>query len=159
MLSKYLVSKLPGNSHLLISENLILKLNKYAQKQSNLNESGGVLIGCIRGEKDIELTQATYPEKDDYSSRCHFIRRGCGHIDKTLRAWEHSNGTETYLGEWHTHPESMPSPSSLDVQSWRENLPKRKMILIIIGTKKNWLGYWDGIQSISKLNCGSGLSF
>ncbi len=29
-------------------------------------------------------------------------------------AWKESNGERLYLGEWHTHPEDVPSPSRDD---------------------------------------------
>uniref|UniRef100_UPI003CED28D9 Mov34/MPN/PAD-1 family protein n=1 Tax=Enterobacter cloacae complex sp. 280C5 TaxID=3395861 RepID=UPI003CED28D9 len=33
-----------------------------------------------------------------------------------------SDGFLVYLGEWHTHPEDFPQPSSTDLRSWRTGL-------------------------------------
>jgi integrative and conjugative element protein (TIGR02256 family) len=35
-----------------------------------------------------------------------------------IEAWIRTSGTLDYLGEWHTHPEDTPRPSSIDRQQW-----------------------------------------
>jgi integrative and conjugative element protein (TIGR02256 family) len=46
------------------------------------------------------------------------------------------------VGEWHSHPEESPSPSSIDIRSWKEITRDRAapMAFMIIGWKRGWLG-------------------
>jgi len=51
-----------------------------------------------------------------------------------------------YVGEWHTHPESGPAPSSLDFCEWRKICKRRKemMLFLIQGTEAVWMGVGMG---------------
>ncbi|WP_081409005.1 Mov34/MPN/PAD-1 family protein [Acinetobacter gyllenbergii] len=45
------------------------------------------------------------------------------------------------MGEWHTHPEDVPSPSPTDINSWRTNLvSNEELVLIIVGRTNFWIG-------------------
>ena len=54
--------------------------------------------------------------------------------------------TMDYLGEWHTHPESHPQPSHLDMREWLNICGRRRapMIFIIQGTISCWVGLGIG---------------
>ena len=54
--------------------------------------------------------------------------------------WAASNGTVTYIGEWHTHPELTPNPSQIDLNSWKNLLPQRPMVLLIQGYNEIYIG-------------------
>lgn len=64
--------------------------------------------------------------------------------------YERSNHTRVYIGEWHTHPEDIPSPSSVDVSSiknsfWQNDLPfKNCILMVIIGRKEIYWGLYNG---------------
>lgn len=63
--------------------------------------------------------------------------------------FEKSDHTRIYIGEWHTHPENNPRPSSVDIDSIIEIYNKSEIvtdgvILIIVGTKSNYYGFYDG---------------
>lgn len=150
MLSEDLVTQLPSGGHLVFPRRLFEQCQLYAQKGSFQSESGGVLIGCIR-DIHIEITGVTFPDSSDKQSRFSFVRRSANHVKKVLAAWKRSGRTETYLGEWHTHPEAYPSPSMIDLMQWRKKLAKRKLVLLIVGTKQVWLGFWDGRGEITTL--------
>jgi integrative and conjugative element protein (TIGR02256 family) len=57
-----------------------------------------------------------------------------------------------YIGEWHTHPENFPSPSSVDVSSImdsfkRNDRPLKDFILMaIVGREDIYWGFYDGIE-------------
>jgi integrative and conjugative element protein (TIGR02256 family) len=54
-------------------------------------------------------------------------------------AFAQSSGRLQYLGEWHTHPEDQPSPSTTDLGSWRRHLiAQEQMILLIVGRTEIW---------------------
>ena len=63
--------------------------------------------------------------------------------------FEKSNQTRVFVGEWHTHPEEYPTPSYLDVQTIAKDFKTigngvRGLILLIIGQKGNYFGFYDG---------------
>jgi integrative and conjugative element protein (TIGR02256 family) len=48
-----------------------------------------------------------------------------------------------YVGEWHTHPEDVPAPSTIDLQEWSivmKRNPGKPMIFLIVGRKEEWFG-------------------
>ena len=69
------------------------------------------------------------------------------HQQVALRHWRASQMTMDYLGEWHTHPESNPSPSLLDMSEWKKicKVQKRPMVFAILGWSGDiWLGLSSG---------------
>ena len=63
------------------------------------------------------------------------------------KKWIKSKGTCNYLGEWHTHPEAVPTPSFIDVSEWKRQLRASKfdddyLYFIIAGTQK--IRVWEG---------------
>jgi integrative and conjugative element protein (TIGR02256 family) len=60
-----------------------------------------------------------------------------------MRRWRDSGRTVTFVGEWHTHPEAVPSPSSLDRNTWRGIARKHKigpLVFVIRGISGWWFG-------------------
>ena len=145
---------LPTGGYLLVPSALVTKLNQFRQLQAADLEAGGVLLGLWRGDASLaavthaELTGCTVPSKKDRRSRYGFVRQGNHHLQQVQRAWEHSQGILTYMGEWHTHPERHPQPSAEDVRQWRRNLNSKQGVLIIVGMQSNWIAYWDGENAI-----------
>lgn len=144
-MSDDLVLRIPGtNGYAVIPQHLVAQMEAYKQHGRRANESGGILLGSMRGEH-IEINELTFPQIDDQQLRYRFNRKSNFHINKALETWKRSNKTEYYLGEWHTHPQTDASPSSYDYSSWRAKLPKRPLILIVIGRESHWYGYWNGL--------------
>jgi integrative and conjugative element protein (TIGR02256 family) len=63
-----------------------------------------------------------------------------------------------YLGEWHTHPEVLPSPSSLDISEW-QLICRRKatpMVFMIVGMDGSlWAGVGLGDTVFKAVMCSS----
>jgi integrative and conjugative element protein (TIGR02256 family) len=134
------------NALLVIPVTLVSDLEQYRQLCVTDPEVGGAIIGIYR-PPHIEITSFTRPDRQDKRSRFEFIRRSSKHLLTVLQHWKKSNGIETYLGEWHTHPEDHPTPSGTDMNEWCTKLPQGKeKLLIIIGRKSNWYGLWGGNQ-------------
>ena len=111
-------------------------------------EVGGVLLGCRRN-LDLEIILATHPSKDDRSSKFRFERRSKHHQIVTTEMWKSSDKKIDWIGEWHTHPEKIPSPSSIDINSWRK-LVKRHgsgMAFVILGYEDVWVGTMEGASA------------
>lgn len=128
-----MIINIPSNGLLLIRKNVLEKL--YGQRQTGMEpESGGILLGSYRGEH-FEIVDATLPGIQDIRRPREFIRNCNIHQKQATKAWRESNGSVTYIGEWHTHPISSPDPSYIDLHEWINKLPNRNMILLIQGTK------------------------
>lgn len=146
-------TRLPTGGYLLISSSVMDVLHAYKQLSIHDHEAGGTLIGVYRQNSpsdpmDIEITDCSKPISPDRRTRFGFHRQGKHHRAKIFSAWRRSKCEETYIGEWHTHPEEKPSPSSMDIKDWERNLSGRTAILVIIGTTTDWLGYWTGSKAV-----------
>lgn len=122
-----------------VNSSVMELVTRYRQVGKTESESGGILIGIRRGEY-FEVTAATTPQISDKRSRLRFERVEKGHFDLLKRHWVESKGEENYLGEWHTHPEDYPSPSTLDLSEWERaaNHHKSSLIMIIVGRRENY---------------------
>ncbi len=102
-------------------------------------EAGGIFIGSYRGPH-IEINTCTTPMPRDVRRPTLFDRSDPGHQATALNAWKMSGGTETYVGEWHTHPVDDPIPSNLDLQTWRAVMKifADPLIFLIAGRRSIW---------------------
>ncbi|MGE1076177.1 Mov34/MPN/PAD-1 family protein [Pseudomonas fragariae (ex Marin et al. 2024)] len=123
---------------LVITPSVVNRLLGYRQLNASSNEAAGVLIGERRGSH-LVIHDISEPGKGDIRRRCFVDRRGPHHQVAVDDAFARSLGTLQYLGEWHTHPEDIPSPSTTDLVTWHRNLvEKGPMALIIMGRKEVW---------------------
>ena len=124
------------------------KFASFRQTGSRSTEAGGVLIGrWIVGQGDVVVDEATGPMTGDKRSRFGFFRSHREHQKAIDHAYEGSRGTVGYLGEWHTHPERSPLPSSVDTDDWlrrlRQDVVDIKFVyFVIVGTNETrvWRG-------------------
>ena len=100
----------------------------------------------LHGSNDIVIDAATEPMPGDRRTRYSFYRDKKRHQAALDAAWRASNGTCTYLGEWHTHPEAYPSPSGIDWKDWarrlREDSYFSELLFLIVGTEQ--IAAWAG---------------
>lgn len=123
------------------------QVNDYRQMKRKDNESGGILIGEYRDDH-LRITGLTKPGFLDIQNRCFFDRKSPHHQSDAFQCWVKSNHTQTWIGEWHTHPEDHPQPSSIDIGNWKEKLPNRHMVLLIQGRVSRWCGLWTGVELV-----------
>jgi integrative and conjugative element protein (TIGR02256 family) len=135
-----ITAKIESSGFLLFESKVISIIEAYKQNLVRDIESAGILIGEYRGEHHIRVVDATRPCQHDSASRFSFLRKSHYHQNVALAAWQSSEQIQTWIGEWHTHPEDHPNPSSIDIQAWKEGLPIRPMVLVIQGRKSRWLG-------------------
>ena len=122
---------------------------KYSQKNSKDLEAGGQLFAKIT-KKQILIKVATGPRKTDYRTRFGFIP---DRIQEILEIKCNFRQELHYVGEWHTHPETIPTPSPTDITSIKTCFQKSKhelqwFLMIIVGTKSDSL-YVGKVNSIS----------
>ena len=104
----------------------------------NLPESGGVLLGTVH-ERGLLVTVATTPTRLDRQFRYLFERLPFGHRAIARRLWRSSDGKTRYIGEWHTHPQDIPTPSGIDLDEWQAlasvRIDRRPLLAVIVGRK------------------------
>lgn len=137
-----LIYRIQADAFVLIAHKVHDTMKRFTQGAEGETEAGGIFIGSYRG-KHIEIFDCTVPLRRDVRKRFLLDRKDRGHRLAAMKAWSLSLGTETYVGEWHTHPEDVPIPSSIDRGTWREITMKRSVpaVFIIMGRA----GIWGGI--------------
>lgn len=99
-------------------------------------ESGGVLLGTVHAG-GLLVTVATQPTRRDRRFRYLFVRLPFGHRTIARRLWRGSGALTRYIGEWHTHPQDVPSPSAIDLDEWRKlakvRADARPLLAVIVG--------------------------
>nr|WP_278987026.1 Mov34/MPN/PAD-1 family protein [Plesiomonas shigelloides] len=123
---------------LVITSSIANQLMTYRQIDVCSTEAAGVLIGERRGIH-LVIDKISEPGKGDIRQRYFVDRRGPHHQATVDDAFVSSSGRLQYIGEWHTHPEDEPSPSSKDLNTWQRCLVANdQMVLLIIGRRKIW---------------------
>jgi len=112
------------------------------------NEFGGFLIGYYgEDNKHLYITDTVLP-KSFKASKCSFERSTKG-IEKKLGEYYKESPQKFYVGEWHTHPDNSPYPSSADIMALNaikndKDAGLANPVLLIIGysTKLVNLGFY-----------------
>ncbi len=137
-----------GSEEIHIANNVLQIFCDYKQDSYKKHESGGILIGQIVND-NLEIHKVSIPNKFDKSSRRSFERDK--DAAQVIIDFEfcNSNGTYIYLGEWHTHYENKPIPSSKDIKMIKQQhkintLNSDKILLIIVGLEQLFVGVYNG---------------
>lgn len=137
-----------GNYSVEFCPNIILIFERFKQTNWSKKEAGGILLGEEDGNK-IKVTKATVPTRFDKRFNFLYIRQK--DVAQLIVDYEfyNSNKKTIYLGEWHTHAQDIPQPSSQDIKMLQEqffnntlNVPL--IILVIKGRMKSYVGLFDG---------------
>jgi integrative and conjugative element protein (TIGR02256 family) len=107
------------------------------------HESGGQLFGKIDGW-NVVVSEATGPNKKDRHSRVSFVfdvpSANREIVDRFSRGLH-------YLGDWHTHPETVPQPSLQDRQNagrvFNAANGRPFFIMVIAGSSKTYVGLYN----------------
>jgi integrative and conjugative element protein (TIGR02256 family) len=135
------------NITIVIEPNVLELFNTFHQTGKK-PESGGILLGKVY-DNEIRIKKASLPTMFDSFSRFSFNRHKKSAQLFTNYEFKNSGGTIIYIGEWHTHPENIPTPSPKDVKmianQFRENkINETFLLMVIVGLKDIYLGYYDG---------------
>lgn len=121
-----------------IDESVLTTFEHHVQAGVSDSEAGGILLGTVHGD-NLVITEATTPTVMDKRLRFLFERMPFGHRAIARLRWKRSGGTVRYLGEWHTHPQDVPSPSGIDRVEWNKltakRLDGRPLLAVIVGRK------------------------
>ena len=137
-----------SNKRIIISEQVKKILCSYRQVAAKSKEAGGILLGQV-SSKEIYVSKATVPSKMDKRLPFNFERSPKS--ADLIPQYEHlnSDGFNTYIGEWHSHPEDNATPSSQDrkmiYQQYHENtILVKELVMVILGRKSDFIGLFDG---------------
>ncbi len=128
---------------ILIEPSVVRHLMHHRQLLSTHPEVGGQLFGILEKFR-VRITLATGPRADDKRSRFSFFpcrSRENTEIKECFDAGLH------YVGDWHTHPQKKPSPSSIDFDSMTDCFRKSKhqlshFIMVIVGQDDSHDRWW-----------------
>lgn len=124
-----------------ITKKALSEMRAFVQDHPNKTEAGGVLIGrAFDISCNLIIDEATIPQPSDKRHRFRFFRTQKGHQKIIEETWKNSDGIQNYLGEWHTHPEPIPTPSKIDIEGWIKHIQKASfdgdcLIFLIFGTE------------------------
>lgn len=77
-------------------------------------ETGGVLMGYIATNGDVVVTDIIGPGDNAIHKKYSFYPDQDFQLKKIERIYFESSKSNTYLGDWHSHPHSKPSLSNRD---------------------------------------------
>lgn len=112
-LSLELMNKIDFPYTLKIYEEVLDKLKELYNGDQRF-EVGGVLLGKIDVKNGIVSIEKIEEIKSKEVFRLSYIRDNKIAQQVINKSWTDSKGIINYLGEWHTHPNVNPSPSSTD---------------------------------------------
>ncbi len=125
---------------------------KWSQDSEEKPESGGYIVGYQHVKTgNISLEAASHPYCMDVKNRVRFDIRDPRHR-LFLKMAEKKKSY--YMGVWHTHPQRIPTPSSIDWNDWQKTLLLDKtasqyVFFIIAGTQE--IRVWAGDYKTSKI--------
>lgn len=115
-----LVYRVTPRQRLIIVEQAWQQMQAFAQRRWWHCEAGGVLLGRhLLDSHDLVVDEVTTPQSSDRRGRFSFFRSS-RHEYVARKRWIEEESTMAYLGLWHTHPESDPTPSGVDQRDWQQ---------------------------------------
>lgn len=135
-----------SDQEIIFSDEVLSHFSRHRQLRFWQSEAGGQLFARFTG-KTINIVKATGPRKPDWRTRFFYFAH---------RPSEHSeihalfNEGLHFVGDWHTHPEKIPKPSKLDIQTYYETFRMSKhalagMVFVIVGQEPSSAGLYIGI--------------
>lgn len=150
--------KLPNGKVVDVLPEVFLEISKSIQNNNYKPEGGGFILGYKHERTgNISLEYVTSPQPLDIRSRGYFKIRDPIHKILLLKGRTRKS---FYMGLWHTHPQTIPNPSSIDWQDWHETLIIDKTaseyaFFIIAGTEgiRIWVGDFKTKHIVEIFEC------
>lgn len=136
---------LPNGKIVDILSSVLDEIRKWLQDKNEKPESGGYIVGYQHERTgNVSLEAISHPYFFDMKNRIRFDIRDLRHnmfLKKALRRKSY------YMGVWHTHPQSVPVPSFIDLDDWNKTMRSDKtgcqyVFFIIAGINewRLWIG-------------------
>lgn len=101
---------------IVLPDHVLAHLSRYRQTRFWQTEAGGQLFTKLDG-LDIVVDAVTGPRRTDLRMRSSYRPNRAAERREIERM--HAEGLH-FLGDWHTHPEDRPTPSTTDIESLAE---------------------------------------
>lgn len=139
---------IPNSNQRLVLSKEVLQTFIRSRQTEGMNESGGLLFAKFN-LPDINIECATTPHSTDKRWYALFVPNRIVHRLKVRKLFKQGYH---YIGEWHTHPESCPSPSQLDLTSMKDAYLKSHhelnyFVMIIVGNSDESLNLWVSLHN------------
>lgn len=127
----------------ILTDDAIASMIRHRQNSFKDREAGGQLFGRFEGNNTV-IVAATEPKAFDTRSRYGFIPNQW--LQRLEIKAQHKEGKH-YVGDWHTHPQRVPLPSSADINSMIECFRKshhelKAFLMVIVGTAEPQEGFF-----------------
>lgn len=150
--------KLPNGKVVDILSTVFEEINKWLQDSDEKTEAGGYVVGYQHcGTQNVTLEYISHPYMLDNRKRFSFAMRDPRHKIFLLNNMRRKS---FYMGVWHTHPQIIPEPSSIDWKDWYETLEVDKtgceyVFFVIAGVKEMrvWVGNFKNKNIIEIFEC------
>jgi integrative and conjugative element protein (TIGR02256 family) len=126
---------------IIIQEEMLENIKQIALRHYP-KEYGGIFVGNYSEDRATALVTDTILPKQYKNSGFQF-KRSSDYLNKKLKTlYEESKGEIFYIGEWHSHPNGAPKPSSTDLKAMAEIAISDKVtvdtpLLLIAGISLN----------------------
>jgi len=133
---------------------------QHRQMNYSDTEQFGVLIGSrLPGDGTFWIDKCTTPKAKDKSKRASFLMQDPFHQKMIDKEFKNSSGEMGYLGTWHTHPQSHPIPSGIDIKDWlscMDSNSDRLLLFVIVGQKQTniYINLNNNLEKLTRDNNG-----
>ncbi|MCC5865935.1 MAG: Mov34/MPN/PAD-1 family protein [Wenzhouxiangella sp.] len=126
-----------SGQQLVLDASVLSHFKNWQQLRQGMPEAGGQLFGTI-SETCVTVKKATGPRPSDRRGPFYFVADRLAER-REIRAM-HKSGLH-YFGDWHTHPQAVPTPSATDLESMSDLFVRSKhqlnaFLMIIVGTEQ-----------------------
>ena len=133
---------------IVLVDSVVEHVTKFTHHDLQAKEAGGQLFAELE-ENRIVVAEATGPRATDFCGRNSY-RPDRSAERKEIKSY-HRRGLH-FVGDWHTHPEPVPTPSDTDVTSINECYSRSihslgAFVLLIVGTEDPPLGFWLSLHN------------
>jgi integrative and conjugative element protein (TIGR02256 family) len=145
---KHRIYSVPNSEQQILITTEVLEFFSAYRQQGAESESGGILFAEFDFPM-IRIIEASPPQPSDKRWRTLFVPNRI--FQRQLIKQRFKKGHH-FVGEWHTHPQGKPSPSTLDLGSMTDSFLKSKhelnyFIMIIIGNDIRALELWVSVHN------------
>jgi len=136
----------------------ISTMSSKSQLDYNAKERGGILLGRLFPDENLIVVVDAIESPAISSGHTEIYVNNDIANKKMKQQWKESGGKITYVGDWYTHPETTPSPSFIDRDTFKSTYHSSKidqnfLLCVIIGTGpfEEGGGLWVGVHRYFKL--------